>query len=153
MRSAVATRRQFLAVGGVALAGAVLSRSVVSEIVKLPSALGFASPSGEGQGGGSSSPSPSPTLSPSPSPSLSPSPAPTPATVTIPVPVIQQSMVLDCETAALQQGLAYYGINVGQPQLFAQQNADVRLPVIGSNHDVLRWGNPRSEEHTSELQS
>jgi len=30
MRSAVATRRQFLAVGGVALAGAVLSRSVVS---------------------------------------------------------------------------------------------------------------------------
>src|SRR5207237_4352170 len=142
MRLAVATRRQFLAVGGVALAGAVLSRSVVSEIVKLPSALGFASPSGEGQGGGSSSPSPSPTLSPSPSPSLSPSPAPTPATVTIPVPVIQQSMVLDCETAALQQGLAYYGINVGQPQLFAQQNADVRLPAMGSNHSVLRWGNP-----------
>src|SRR5438552_18877498 len=142
MRSAVATRRQFLTVGGVALAGAVLSRSVVSEMVKLPSALGFASPSGAGQGGGSSSPSPSPTLSPSPSPSLSPSPAPTPATVTIPVPVIQQSMVLDCETAALQQGLAYYGINVGQPQLFAQQNADVRLPAMGSNHSVLRWGNP-----------
>src|SRR5438046_9176853 len=142
MRSAVATRRQFLTVGGVALAGAVLSRSVVSEIVKLPSALGFASPSGGGQGGGSSSPSPSPTLSPSPFPSLSPSPAPTPATVTIPVPVIQQSMVLDCETAALQQGLAYYGINVGQPQLFAQQNADVRLPAMGSNHNVLRWGNP-----------
>src|SRR5438552_5038092 len=141
MRSAVATRRQFLTVGGVALAGAVLSRSVVSEIVKLPSALGFASPSGGGQGGGSSSPSPCPTLSPSPSPSLSPSPAPTPATVTIPVPVIQQSMVLDCETAALQQGLAYYGINVGQPQLFAQQNADVRLPAMGSNHSVLRWGN------------
>src|SRR5438093_281370 len=47
-----------------------------------------------------------------------------------------------CETAALQQGLAYYGINVGQPQLFAQQNADVRLPAMGSNHSVLRWGNP-----------
>src|SRR5437660_11479649 len=86
MRSAVATRRQFLTVGGVALAGAVLSRSVVSEIVKLPSALGFASPSGEGQGGGSVA--------------ATPTPAPTPATVTIPVPVIQQSMVLDCETAA-----------------------------------------------------
>src|SRR5947207_11085982 len=142
MRSAVATRRQFLAVGGVALAGAVLSRSVVSEIVKLPSALGFASPSGGGQGGGSSSPSPSPTLSPSPFPSLSPSPAPTPATLTIPVPVIQQSMVLDCETAALQQGLAYYGLNVTQSQLFAEEYADVRLPVMGANHTVLRWGDP-----------
>src|SRR5205823_4634463 len=147
MRSAVANRRQFLTVGGVALAGAVLSRSVVSEIVKLPSALGFASPSGAGQGGGSSSPSSSP--SPSPSPSLAASPSPAGGgqgggspTVTIPVPVIQQSMVLDCETAALQQGLAYYGINVGQPQLFAQQNADVRLPAMGSNHSVLRWGNP-----------
>src|SRR6266480_4327770 len=140
MRSAVATRRQFLTVGGVALAGAVLSRSVVSEIVKLPSALGFASPSGGGQGGGSSSPSP--TLSPSPFPSLSPSPAPTPATVTIPVPVIQQSMVLDCETAALQQGLAYYGLNISQSQLFAEEYADVRLPVMGANHTVLRWGNP-----------
>ena len=120
MQSAVATRRQFLTVGGVALAGALLSRSVVSEIVKLPSAV----PSplvGEGRGGGS---------------------APTPATVTIPVPLIQQSMVLDCESAALQQGLAYYGIDVGQQQLFAQQRADVRPPVIGSNHDVLRWGNP-----------
>ncbi|TMF87561.1 MAG: hypothetical protein E6I07_07215 [Chloroflexi bacterium] len=131
MQSAVATRRQFLTVGGVALAGALLSRSVVSEIVKLPSAVpsplvGDASPSpsplvGEGRGGGS---------------------APTPATVTIPVPLIQQSMVLDCESAALQQGLAYYGIDVGQQQLFAQQHADVRLPVMGSNHDVLRWGNP-----------
>src|SRR5204863_4831165 len=120
MRSAVASRRQFLTVGGVALAGALLSRSVVSEIVKLPSAV----PS---------------RLVAEASP---PTPAPTPATVTIPVPVIQQSMVLDCESAALQQGLAYYGINVGQPQLFAQQNADVRLPAMGSNHSVLRWGNP-----------
>src|SRR6266576_5191439 len=128
MRSAVATRRQFLTVGGVALAGAVLSRSVVSEIVKLPSALGFASPSGGGQGGGSVA--------------ATPTPAPTPATVTIPVPVIQQSMVLDCETAALQQGLAYYGLNVSQSQLFAEEYADVRLPVMGANHTVLRCGNP-----------
>jgi hypothetical protein len=63
-------------------------------------------------------------------------------TVTIPVPVYQQSMVLDCETAALQQGLAYYGIFVSQPTLFALENADTRLPVMGANHSVLRWGNP-----------
>src|SRR5438874_13723313 len=104
MRSAVATRRQFLAVGGVALAGAVLRRRVVSEIVKLPSALGFASPSGEGQAGGSSSPSPSPSPSASPSPLVGEGrgggSARTPATVAIPVPVIQQSMVLDGEQAA-----------------------------------------------------
>jgi uncharacterized protein YvpB len=65
-----------------------------------------------------------------------------PATVTIPVPVYQQSMVLDCETAALQQGLAYYGIFVSQPTLFAQESADTRLPVMGANHTVLQWGNP-----------
>src|SRR5260370_17510243 len=69
-------------------------------------------------------------------------PPPTPATVTIPVPVYQQPMVLDCETAALQQGLAYYGINVSQSQLFAGELADTRPPVIGANHTVLRWGNP-----------
>src|SRR5207253_5992048 len=142
MRSAVATRRQFLTVGGVALAGAVLSRSVVSEIVKLPSALGFASPSGEGQGGGSSSPSPSPSASPSPLVGEGRGGGSAPTPVTIPVPVIQQSMVLDCETAALQQGLAYYGLNVSQSQLFAEEYADVRLPVMGANHTVLRWGNP-----------
>ncbi|MEA2634270.1 MAG: hypothetical protein QOH92_1037 [Chloroflexota bacterium] len=51
-------------------------------------------------------------------------------------------MVLDCETAALQQGLAYYGIFVSQPTLFALENADTRLPVMGANHTVLRWGNP-----------
>ena len=51
-------------------------------------------------------------------------------------------MVLDCETAALQQGLAYYGISVTQPALFALENADTRLPVMGANHTVLRWGNP-----------
>src|SRR6184192_1485549 len=142
MQSAVATRRQFLTVGGVALAGAVLSRSVVSEIVKLPSALGFASPSGGGQGGGSPSPSPSGGGQGGGSVAATPPPAPTPATVTIPVPVIQQSMVLDCETAALQQGLAYYGLNLSQSHLFAEEYADVRLPVMGANHTVLRWGNP-----------
>jgi uncharacterized protein YvpB len=58
------------------------------------------------------------------------------------VPVYQQSMVLDCETAALQQGLAYYRHFVSQAQLFALEYADTRLPVMGANHTVLRWGNP-----------
>src|SRR6202011_6290973 len=136
MRSAVATRRQFLTVGGVALAGAVLSRSVAAQVLKFPS------PSGGGQGGGSAAPTPTATSTPAPTATPTPTPAPTPTTVTIPVPVFQQSMVLDCETAALQQGLAYYGINVSQSQLFAGELADVRPPVMGPNHTVLRWGNP-----------
>ncbi|MEO6795380.1 MAG: hypothetical protein ABI401_13390 [Candidatus Dormibacter sp.] len=71
-----------------------------------------------------------------------PAPTATPTTVTIPVPVIQQLMVLDCETAALQQGLGYYGINVSQAELFALENADTRLPVVSANHTVLQWGDP-----------
>jgi len=145
MQSALSTRRQFLAVGGVALAGAVLSRTAGAEIIKDVSANFGSSPSPAAAV--SSSPSPSageqgggsaPTATPTPTPTL----APTPATVTIPVPVYQQSMVLDCETAALQQGLAYYGLNVSQSELFAGEYADVRLPVMGANHTVLRWGNP-----------
>src|SRR6266852_2564240 len=134
MRSVVATRRQFLTAGGVALAGAVLTSTAASAVLRFPSA--------------SASTSSSPTISPSPvgtatpMATATPTPAPTPATVTIPVPVIQQSMVLDCETAALQQGLAYYGLAASQPALFALEYADVRLPVMGANHTVLRWGNP-----------
>jgi uncharacterized protein YvpB len=82
------------------------------------------------------------STNPSTSPFTRPSPPAISPTVTIPVPVIQQSMVLDCETAALQQGLAYYGQSVSQAQLFAQENADTRLPVMGASHSVLRWGNP-----------
>src|SRR5882762_664459 len=137
MRSAVATRRQFLTAGGAALAGAMLTSTAASAVLRFPSpspspsgGLVSPSPSGGGQGGGSLAPTATAT------------PAPTPATVTIPVPVYQQSMVLDCETAALQQGLAYYGIFVSQPTLFAQERADTRLPVMGANHTVLRWGNP-----------
>src|SRR5438105_15461761 len=140
MRSAVASRRQFLTVGGVAVAGALLSRSVVSEMVRIPSALAGAG----GDGGSAAAAASAATASASATATAvaSPTPAPTPATVTIPVPVIQQSMVLDCETAALQQGLAYYGINLSQPALFALENADTRLAVMGANHTVLRWGNP-----------
>src|SRR5260370_10287022 len=126
MRSAVATRRQFLAAGGVALAGAVLSRSIAAQALKFPS------PSRGGQGGGST-----PLASPSPSgggrgggstasATATPTPAPTPATVTIPMPVFPQNMGLDCETAALHHGLAYYRINVSQSQLFAAAFADTR---------------------------
>src|ERR1700682_5250118 len=140
MPSGVATRRQFLAAGGAALAGAVLTSTAASAVLRSssaspsvsPSTSISPSPSGGGQGGGSATSTATAT----------PTPAPTPATVTIPVPVYQQSMVLDCETAALQQGLGYYGIFVSQPTLFALENADTRLPVMGANHTVLRWGNP-----------
>ena len=145
MRSVIATRRQFLAAGGIALAGAALTRTAASALLTPTSTpTGNTSPlpspaSGGGQGGGSTATA-TPTAT--AAPTATPTPAPTPATVTIPVPVIQQSMVLDCETAALQQGLAYYGLNVSQSQLFAEEYADVRLPVMGANHTVLRWGNP-----------
>ncbi|TMB65296.1 MAG: hypothetical protein E6J51_08340 [Chloroflexi bacterium] len=132
LRSVVATRRQFLTAGGVALAGAVLTSTAASAVLRFPSAPTSSSPTI----------SPSPAGTATPMATATPTPAPTPATVTIPVPVYQQSMVLDCETAALQQGLAYYGIFVSQPTLFAQENADTRLPVMGANHTVLRWGNP-----------
>jgi len=131
VRSALATRRQFLTAGGVALASAVLTSTAASAMLRSPSSSAT-----------------DPTTQPSPArgegvaPTPTPTPAPTPPTVTIPVPVYQQSMVLDCETAALQQGLAYYGIFVSQPTLFALENADTRLPVMGANHTVLRWGNP-----------
>jgi hypothetical protein len=103
MRSVVATRRQFLTAGGVALAGAVLTSTAASAVLRFPS--GSTASSG-------SLVSPSPSSSPSPlagegraggSSAATTTTTPTPATVTIPVPVYQQSMVLDCETAALQQ--------------------------------------------------
>jgi uncharacterized protein YvpB len=125
----------------VALAGAVLSRNFGAEIIKDVSAgFGAAAPTLPSPGGGGINSTGVPSAAPTATPT--PTPAPTPATVTIPVPVYQQSMVLDCETAALQQGLAYYGINVSQSQLFAGEFADVRPPVMGPNHTVLRWGNP-----------
>jgi uncharacterized protein YvpB len=126
-----ATRRQLLGWGGAALAGAAVSG------LSLPSLLRSPSPApGEGRGGGSV------LAATTAAPTGSATPAPTPATVTIPVPVIQQSMVLDCETAALQQSLAYFGHDVSQAELFVQEYADTRLPVMGTGHSVLHWGNP-----------
>ena len=129
-----ATRRQLLGWGGAALAGAAVSGLSLPSLLKSASAAPAPS-----QGGGLVSAATA-TASSSATPALTPSP--TPATVTIPVPVIQQSMVLDCETAALQQGLAYYGQAVSQAELFAQEYADTRLPVMGAGHSVAQWGNP-----------
>ena len=95
-----------------------------------------------------------------PAPPASPAPAPAPAahapaaprhaaapvarpwSVTIGVPVYRQLRALDCETAALQMGLAYYGHYYSQDALFAYENPDLRKPVVGANHTVLQWGDP-----------
>src|ERR1700704_3021588 len=80
---------------------------------------------------------------PAPAP-VSPAPfawAPTPGYVTIPVPIYRQTRNLNCETAALQMGLAYYGHYYSQDALFAYENADLRRPVV-SNGRVIQWGDP-----------
>jgi uncharacterized protein YvpB len=55
-------------------------------------------------------------------------------------------MNLDCETAALQMGLAALGHSYTQQQLFAGQNPDTRPPVMSrlSNGQkiVVQWGDP-----------
>jgi uncharacterized protein YvpB len=61
--------------------------------------------------------------------------------LTIPVPVYRQAMNLDCETAALQMGLAYLGHSYPQEQLFAQENPDTRPPVVGGGV-IQQWGDP-----------
>ena len=82
-----------------------------------------------------------PTVAPTVVPTVRPTPQPQ-TTFTIPVPVIRQTMVLDCETAALQMGLAAYGYSYNQATLFAREIVDARPPVMGPNHTVLRWGDP-----------
>jgi uncharacterized protein YvpB len=99
-----------------------------------------------------------PTLSPlfvieNPPATPSPTPAPTPTptvvatpngVVTIAMPVYKQTMALDCETAALQMGLAALGHNYTQDTLFALEPQDTRQPVLDPNNGkkVLQWGNP-----------
>jgi uncharacterized protein YvpB len=61
--------------------------------------------------------------------------------VTIPVPVYRQTRNLNCETAAMQMGLAYYGHYYSQDSLFAYENADLRRAVV-SNGVVVQWGDP-----------
>lgn len=60
----------------------------------------------------------------------------------IPVPVYQQAMPLDCETSALRMALAYFGFLFSDADLFAHENPDLQLPVMGPNHTILRWGDP-----------
>ena len=133
------SRRQLLTAGGLAVAGAVMNRAGAGLLQGVYATS---------ESGATSSRTPTASATPAASaaatatPAATPTPAPAPATVTIPVPVYQQTMTLDCETAALQQGLAYYGHHVTQAELFALENADTRLPVMGANHTVLRWGNP-----------
>ena len=97
-------------------------------------------------GGAESSIYSQPVEVPAPRPPADPPPAnrpPPPVEVfTVPVPVYQQLMNLDCETAALQMGLATSGHQFTQVQLFALEAPDTRAAVIGPNHTVLRWGNP-----------
>jgi uncharacterized protein YvpB len=63
-------------------------------------------------------------------------------TVTINVPVYRQVYSLDCETGALQMGLAYYGHYYSQSALFAYENPDLRAAIVASNGAVLQWGDP-----------
>jgi uncharacterized protein YvpB len=92
---------------------------------------------------------PAPTPSPTPTPTPPPTPAPvsTPAgTLTFPVPVYKQTMNLDCETAALQMGLAAMGHLYSQDILFKAEPYDPRLPVMGppinGHKTVAQWGDP-----------
>ena len=86
---------------------------------------------------------------PPPAPAPAPTPAraaaavawaPSPGYVTIPVPIYRQTRNLNCETAALQMGLAYYGHYFSQDSLFAYENPDLRAAQWISG--VLHWGDP-----------
>ena len=60
--------------------------------------------------------------------------------VTIPVPIYRQTRNLNCETAAMQMGLAYYGHYYPQDALFVYEYPDLR-PAQWIN-GVLHWGDP-----------
>jgi uncharacterized protein YvpB len=63
------------------------------------------------------------------------------------MPVFKQTMALDCETAALQMGLAALGHTYSQSALFAFEPQDTRGPVLDPNNRkrVLQWGNPYTD--------
>ncbi|TMD07812.1 MAG: hypothetical protein E6J01_05260 [Chloroflexi bacterium] len=83
---------------------------------------------------------PSPTASTLPEPVV-PSAA-AQSVFTISMPVYRQVMNLDCEAAALQMALASLGHPYSQPALFAEENADPRLPIMNPDRSVKNWGNP-----------
>ena len=85
-----------------------------------------------------------PPPDPTPAPAIAAAPrawTPPPGYVTIPVPIYRQTRNLNCETAAMQMGLAYYGHWYSQDALFAYENADLRRPVV-SNGVIVQWGDP-----------
>ncbi len=69
-------------------------------------------------------------------PELVATPAPVQSVFTISMPVYRQVMNLDCEAAALQMALASLGHPYSQPALFAEENADPRLPVMNPDGSV-----------------
>ena len=87
---------------------------------------------------------------PLPTPAPIPAPAPAPVRAWVPpagyvtfgVPVYHQTRALNCETAALQMGLAYYGHWYSQDALFAYENPDLRAAVNGPNWTITQWGDP-----------
>ena len=85
-----------------------------------------------------------PPPDPTPAPAIAAAPrawTPPPGYVTIPVPIYRQTRNLNCETAAMQMGLAYAGHWYSQDALFAYENADLRRPVV-SNGVIVQWGDP-----------
>jgi uncharacterized protein YvpB len=93
-------------------------------------------------------PTPTPTPTQPPTATPAPTPVPTPSgLVTIAMPVYKQTMALDCETAALQMGLASLGHNYSQEALFAFEPQDTRQPVLDPNNrkKVLQWGDPYTD--------
>ncbi len=62
--------------------------------------------------------------------------------VTIAVPIYRQTRALNCETGALQMGLAAYGHYYSQDALFAYEHPDLRRAVVGANGTVSQWGDP-----------
>jgi uncharacterized protein YvpB len=85
-----------------------------------------------------------PPPDPTPAPAVAAAPrtwAPPTGYVTIAVPIYRQTRNLNCETAAMQMGLAYYGHWYSQDALFAYENADLRRPVV-SNGVIVQWGDP-----------
>jgi uncharacterized protein YvpB len=88
-------------------------------------------------------PTPAPTAEPTPTPALVATPN---GQVTFAMPVYRQVMNLDCETAALQMGLAAMGHTYSQDELFKAGPYDPRLPVmgpvVGGHKTVAQWGDP-----------
>lgn len=60
----------------------------------------------------------------------------------MPVPLYHATLKLDCETAALRMGLAFYGHDYSEAALLALEGADRRPPVMAGPRTIFKWGNP-----------